>query len=201
MSRIRRRQTVAATAVASLIALTAACSSGSGSDDSSASSGAPSGDITVLTNRTDLVDTTFQDYKKTFEAKYPDVTVTFEAITDYEGEVTTRMNTGDYGDVLLIPNTRRPPTSCPTSSSRWAPSTSSSEKYRFINEQAIDGKVYGLAITGNANGIVYNKKVWQAAGITAQPTTPEEFIDRPAGDQGQDRRRSRSTPTTRTAGR
>src|SRR4051794_7195815 len=103
MSRIRRRQLVAFTAAASLLALTAACSSGSGSDDPSASDGAPTGDITVLTNRTDLVDTTFQDYKKTFETKYPDVNVTFEAITDYDGEVKTRMNTDDYGDVLIMP--------------------------------------------------------------------------------------------------
>ena len=122
MSPTRRRQLVAVTAAASLLVLTA-CSSGSGSDDSSASDGAPSGDITVLTNRTDLVDTTFADYKKTFEAKYPDVKVTFEAITDYDGEVKTRMNTDDYGDVLIIPTGVATPT-CRRSSSPSAPPTS-----------------------------------------------------------------------------
>ncbi|GMA37658.1 ABC transporter substrate-binding protein [Demequina litorisediminis] len=39
-----------------------------------------------------------------------------------------------------------------------------------------DGQSYGIAITGNANGIVYNKAVWEAAGITDLPTTSDEFI-------------------------
>ena len=37
----------------------------------------PSGSITVLTNRTDLVDTVFQDYAKTFSAKYPNVSINY----------------------------------------------------------------------------------------------------------------------------
>ncbi len=175
MSPTRRRQLVAAAAAASLIALTAACSSGSGSDDASADSGAPSGDITVLTNRTDLVDTTFQDYKKTFEAKYPDVKVTFEAITDYDGEVKTRMNTDDYGDVLNIPTG----VAASDLSSFFDPLGTTEDmgkKYRFVNEQASDGNVYGLATFGNANGIVYNKKVFRDAGITAEPTSTKEFM-------------------------
>ncbi|WP_426594744.1 ABC transporter substrate-binding protein [Cellulomonas sp. McL0617] len=176
MSRIRRRQILAATAAASLIALTAACSSGSGSADaSSADSGAPSGDITVLTNRTDLVDTTFADYKKTFEAKYPDVKVTFEAITDYDGEVKTRMNTDDYGDVLILPTG----VANADLSSFFEPLGTTDQlgtKYRFVNEQANGGKVYALATFGNANGIVYNKKVFRDAGITAEPTSTDEFM-------------------------
>lgn len=63
------------------------------------------GEITVLTNRTDLIDTDFADYKAEFEAKYPGTTVNFEGITDYEGDVAIRMQTSDYGDVLMIPNT------------------------------------------------------------------------------------------------
>lgn len=89
----------------------AACSSTDVPATASASPGVPaevSGDITVLTNRTDIVDTVFQDYKSQFEAEYPGVTVTFQAIKDYDGEVTTRMSTDDYGDVLLIPTTVTP---------------------------------------------------------------------------------------------
>ena len=63
-----------------------------------------SGTITVLTNRTDLVDNVFVDYAAQFNEIYPNVKVEFEAITDYEGEVRIRMNTEEYGDVLLIPN-------------------------------------------------------------------------------------------------
>ena len=173
----RRGRLAVATAGAALLALTAACSGGgsTGSATNEASGGAPSGPITVLTNRTDLVDTTFQEYKKTFEAKYPDVKVTFEAITDYEGEVKTRMNTKDYGDVLLIPASVAP-ADFPDFFEPLGKVDDLSKKYRFVSEGATKGTVYGLATFGNANGIVYNKKVFTAAGITALPKTTAEFI-------------------------
>ncbi len=134
-----------------------------------------SGSITVLTNRTDIVDTVFADYADQFNEVYPDVDVNFEAITDYEGEVRIRMNTSDYGDVLLIPNDvsadQLPDFFVPLGSVDDLGKT-----YRFVTEQAYDGDVYGIAQTGNANGFVYNKAVWAAAGVTDVPTTPEEFI-------------------------
>ena len=102
-SRFARTGVLAAAAVAALgIAGTAAPAAASSGGTDVATD--VSGSITVLTQRTDIVDTVFADYKKKFEAKYPDVDVKFEAITDYEGEVRIRMNTKDYGDVLLIPN-------------------------------------------------------------------------------------------------
>ncbi len=148
------------------------CSGGTpaGGDDEIA------GTITVITQRTDIVDTVFQDYKAEFEEKYPDVTVEFEAITDYEGEIPIRMNTDDYGDVLLIPNSVKPD----QLGDFFEPLGSVeelSEKYRFMTEEAYDGQAYGIAITGNAQGLVYNKKVWEEAGVEDFPTTPEEFIE------------------------
>lgn len=170
-------------ATTAILALGLAACSGSpapgGSDGASGTSSdeAISGDITVLTNRTDIVDTVFQDYKKRFEEKYPDVTVSFEAITDYEGEVSTRMNTDDYGDVLLIPNTVKP-SDLPDFFEPLGTVEDMSKTYRFVSsEQNYDGMVYGLAITGNAQGIVYNKKVWEQAGVTDAPKTPQEFLD------------------------
>src|SRR5690242_16796266 len=63
-----------------------------------------SGTITVLSHRTDLdKDGTLAKYSEAFKALYPDVTVNWETITDYAGEVATRLNTADYGDVLNIP--------------------------------------------------------------------------------------------------
>ncbi|MEO6714481.1 MAG: extracellular solute-binding protein [Mycobacteriales bacterium] len=133
------------------------------------------GDITVLTQRTDLVDTVFKDYKTKFEAKYPKVKVKFEAIKDYEGEVRIRMNTKKYGDVLLIPNSISKD-QLPTYFEPLGAVDEMKSKYRFITEQAFEGKVYGLAITGNAQGFVYNKAVWKDARVTDVPKTPEEFI-------------------------
>ena len=60
------------------------------------------------------------------------------------------------------------------------------KKYRFVNEQAYQGKDYGIAITGNANGFVYNKKIWTQAGITTDPKTPAEFLSDLKPDQDQD---------------
>ena len=135
-----------------------------------------SGDITVLTQRTDLDKSgALAKYAATFNQKYPNVKVTFESITDYEGEVRIRMNTEDYGDVLVIPNSVTP-AQLPDFFEPLGTVADLGQKYRFINEQAYKGQVYGIATTGNAQGLVYNKKVFVAAGITAMPTTPEEFI-------------------------
>lgn len=167
-----RKYGIAGTALALLLAL-AGCGGG---DGEGGSDGAISGEITVLTQRTDIVNTVFQDYKKKFETKYPGTTVKFEAITDYEGEVRIRMNTKEYGDVLLIPNS----VTDDLLSTFFEPLGTVDElkdRYRFVrNEKVLDGKVYGLSITGNAQGFVYNKKVWQQAGITAPPKTPAEFL-------------------------
>ena len=49
--------------------------------------------------------------------------------------------------------------------------------YNFVNDKEYGGEVYGIPSTGNASGIVYNKKVFEQAGITELPKTPEEFLD------------------------
>lgn len=170
-----KKRTVALAAAGTT--LLAACSGGGGDQPAPGSDGEVAGSITVLTNRTDIVDTVFQDYKEQFEAEYPDVTVEFEAITDYEGEVTTRMSTADYGDVLLIPNSIAP-ADLPDFFEPLGSVDELAETYRFVgSEQNFDGQVYGIAITGNVQGIVYNKAVWEEAGVTEAPTSPEEFLD------------------------
>ena len=40
-------------------------------------------DLKILTNRTDLVDSDFQDYISEFNAMSPNITITYEGITDY----------------------------------------------------------------------------------------------------------------------
>lgn len=138
---------------------------------------AVSGTINVLTNRTDLVDTVFTDYVQKFNEKYPDVTVKFEGITDYEQDVAIRMQTTEYGDVLCIPKSL----STTELSSFFEPLGTVQElsgKYdeNFLNARASDGQVYGFASMANTCGVVYNKKVFSDAGITEIPKTPEEFI-------------------------
>lgn len=133
------------------------------------------GTITVLTNRTDLVDTKYAEYEEAFKAKYPEVEdVVFEAITDYEETVKTRLNAGEYGDVLMLPN---------IDANEFADFfeplgevTELGQKYNFIETRAFQGTVYGIPTGGTASGIVYNKAVFNAAGVTDVPTTTEEFL-------------------------
>ncbi|MFH9740804.1 ABC transporter substrate-binding protein [Streptomyces roseolus] len=134
-----------------------------------------SGEIKVLTQRTDLVQNgTLQRYAAEFNKIYPKVKVKFDGITDYEGEVKIRMNTQEYGDVLLIPGA----VAKNDYPKFFAPlgTTEELSKYRFSDKAEVDGKVYGIAQFGTANGFVYNKKLWKQAGVTEWPKTPEEFL-------------------------
>src|SRR4051794_35499676 len=70
----KRPRLAALAAAGAVLALTAACSGGSGSDDGSSANGdgTPSGDLTVITWRTDLLeDGTLDGYKAEFAKKYP----------------------------------------------------------------------------------------------------------------------------------
>src|SRR5258708_4561752 len=135
-----------------------------------------SGTITVLNHRTDLdKDGTLAKYSAAFKALYPGVTVNWETITDYAGEVATRMNTKDYGDVLNIPPSLVAD-KYPDFFTSLGTVADLGKKYQFINEGAYNGNVYGIATTGNANGLLYNKDVFKAAGITDVPRTPDDFL-------------------------
>jgi len=132
--------------------------------------------ITVLTNRTDIVDTIFtQEYAPAFAAISGGAEVKFEALTDYPGEVSIRLNTVDYGDVLLIPDTVKQD-QLPDFFEPLGTIEGLSSQFRFLNEKAYDGNVYGIAVVGNAQGYVVNKRIWADAGITEPPATPAEWI-------------------------
>lgn len=135
------------------------------------------GTITVITNRTDLVDTKFADYKKAFEEKYPGTEVKFEAITDYEGDIAIRMQTEEYGDVLCVPEYMATGDLQNYFEPLGTPEELG-EKYeqKYLYKRYYGGKVYGIPSIINVQGIVYNKKVFEQAGISKLPTTPDEFL-------------------------
>lgn len=176
------RRAIAAVALATVFSL-GACSSGSsggssGEPDSlDLASCAPGGDLTVLTWRTDLVeDGTFDEYVAAFKEKYPEIgDVDIQGITDYEGEVKTRMSTDDYGDVLAIPGSVTPD----QFEQFFEPLGTQEDfvtRYRWVNDKSYAGQSYGIPVVGNVQGLVYNKTVFEDAGITEFATTPEEFI-------------------------
>ncbi len=168
-----------AVALVGSLALAACSGGGAAAPPAAATVGDPasvSGDITVLTNRTDLAqDGTFVKYAAAFNKIYPKVKVTVQGITDYEGEVKTRMNTKDYGDVLLIPAAIQK-SDYPNFFSPLGTQADLSQKYQWTTFTTVGDNVYGIAQNGNANGFVYNKKVWADAGITSPATTPDGFL-------------------------
>jgi raffinose/stachyose/melibiose transport system substrate-binding protein len=175
------RKTLACAALTAVAALTATgCTGAAAPKGESAAAakdpGKVSGTITVLTHRTDLVQNgTLKKYAAAFNKIYPKVTVKFEGITDYEGEVKIRMNTDNYGDVLMIPNAIAKK-DYPSFFASLGSADELGKKYRFTGRANVDGKVYGLATVGNADGFLYNKAVWKKAGITDWPTSPQQFL-------------------------
>ena len=62
-------------------------------------------DLHFLTHKTDVIDTKFQEYITEFQEMYPNINIEYEGITDYANDVTTRLSTGDWGDICMIPTT------------------------------------------------------------------------------------------------
>lgn len=134
-------------------------------------------DLKFITHRTDLVDDgTFAGYVAEFQKMYPNITISYEGITDYANDMTTRLTSNDWGDICMIPTTIPLPE---LSDYFYAMCDLSAieNDYNFADNRAYNGKVYGIPSTGNAQGIVYNKAVFEAAGITELPTTPTKFLD------------------------
>lgn len=158
------------------VALAGCSGGGGGGDASNTIDGEVTGDIKVVTWRTDLVeDGTFDKYAEEFKKKYPDVNVTFEGITDYAGEMLTRMSTTNYGDVIGIPAIK--PDQYEQFLEPLGETASFEDTYRFLPAASFGGTQYGIAFGGNANGIVYNKKVFEEAGVTTLPTTEDEWLE------------------------
>lgn len=170
-------------AMAGVIALTAAsalalsaCSAGTPETEPEGAEGEVTGEVTFVTWRTDLIqDGTFDRYAEEFTEKYPDASVTFEGITDYEGEMRTRLSTTNYGDVLGLPNSVLPD----QFADFFEPLGQTDElaaDYRFLAPKSFEGVQYGIALGGNANGLIYNKDVFEQAGVTDLPTTEADWL-------------------------
>ena len=133
--------------------------------------------IKVINHRTDLIqDGTFDGYVAEFQKLYPNITIEYEGITDYAGDMTTRLTSQEWGDVCMIPTTI-PLTELGDYFYPMCDLTAIQEDYNFAANRAYGGKVYGIPSTGNAQGVIYNKRVFEAAGVTSIPKTPTEFLD------------------------
>lgn len=139
-------------------------------------------ELRVITHRTDLIQEDpekrdFTDFVKEFNALYPNITINYEGITNYNDDMTARISSSNWGDICMVPTT----VLLPDLGSYFHPLCQLSEieaDYNFATNRQYDGVVYGIPSTGNAQGIIYNKKVAEAAGYTSDnlPKTPDEFL-------------------------
>lgn len=167
----------------------------SGSDEGDDSAGGESsgdltyGSITLGEDYTDITTTikwlhhktdreedgTIPDLVAKFNEVYPNITVETEGVTDYAEDSLLRLSTGDWGDIMFIPAVDKQDLS-----DYFIPygTTSEMDEYiNFANAWENDGMCYGIGYMGNAQGVLYNKKVFEDAGVTTIPSTPDEFID------------------------
>lgn len=156
-------------------ALSTSCLVGCGS--SSSAGGSKSGDktLTILTHRTDM-DETFKKYSEEFEKDHEGVKINFENLNDYQNNISTRMGTDDYGDVLMLPaNITK--NQYPDFFESLGTAEELSKEYDYLDNTTYEGQIYGIPTGANAIGFVYNSKVFEDAGITSLPKSAEEYIN------------------------
>ena len=109
-----------------------------------------------------------------FNKVYPNITVVPEAVTDYAEDSLLRLSTGDWGDIMFIPAVDK------AELGNYFVALDSYEnmdkEINFANQWEFGGQTYGVPYMAGAQGIVYNKAVFEAAGVTELPKTPDEFI-------------------------
>ncbi len=119
-------------------------------------------------------DGTMADLISNFNAVYPNITVETEGITDYQEDSLLRLSTGEWGDVMFIPAVDA--AELPTYFVPYGTVSEMSELVNFADQWKNADMCYGVGYMGNAQGILYNKKVFADAGITELRKTPDEFI-------------------------
>lgn len=131
--------------------------------------------IKWLTHRTDLVENgALDNYIADFNTMYPNITVEVEGITDYAEDALLRLSGGNWGDIMFIPAVDK--NLLGEYFLSFGDLATMEGEIRFPTNWEYGGQVYGVPSTGNAQGIVYNKAVFEAAGVTDIPKTPDDFI-------------------------
>lgn len=119
-------------------------------------------------------DGTMAELISRFNGVYPNIAVETEGITDYQEDSLLRLSSGDWGDVMFIPAVDA--AELPTYFVPYGSVSEMSELVNFADQWKNNDLCYGIGYMGNAQGVLYNKKVFADAGVTTLPKTPDEFI-------------------------
>lgn len=135
--------------------------------------------LKMLNNRTDMLDsdysgTSWEDYLAEFNKMYPDIKVEIEGMTNYAEDSLLRLQGGDWGDIMMIPEVSKSDLS--TYFLSYGTRDEVEKEANYVTRWMYGNEIYGIPSTAVGRGIVYNKKVFQDAGIKKSPKTPDEFI-------------------------
>lgn len=135
--------------------------------------------IKLFSHRTDLAQdsyngTTWKEYIAEFNKMYPNITVKVTTNSNYADSALTRLQGGDWGDIMMIPAVDK--SELGNYFLSYGKTSDMDKQIKYVHAWEYKGDVYGVPANGNAVGIVYNKKVFKEAGVDKLPTTPDEFI-------------------------
>ena len=135
--------------------------------------------ITMFNHRTDM-DTddyggkNWKSYLEDFNKEYPNIKVEITTDTNYADDALTHLQSGDYETITMIPAVNKADLS--TYYMSYGTLDEMQDQINYANTWLYGMDVYGVPSTATTQGIVYNKKVFEDAGVTEIPKTPDEFI-------------------------
>ncbi|MEC0170660.1 ABC transporter substrate-binding protein [Paenibacillus graminis] len=178
MKKLHRHSKYAA--VLALVLILTSCKSVSNTKNPEVKSGDEAGiggEITFISNRSDLVEKgAYDKYVEQFKEKYPSVEdVNVIALNDYATDIRVKILSNDYEDVMILPSDFKvknlPEYFEPLDDLGFG------DNLYFNDMNAYENKTYGITIGVASVGIIYNKKAFAAAGITAMPASLDEFYE------------------------
>ena len=135
-------------------------------------------DKTVLTIATPRSEQDMLKYKTGFEKRHPNVQINYVYYQDYDNDINKKLADGDdVGDVLMLPSGLN----SDQVTKYFLPLgdvTSLSTKYNYMDQAwQVNSQVYGMPSFAYFSGFVYNKRIFDEAGITQLPENTEEMLE------------------------
>lgn len=136
-------------------------------------------EITMFNHRTDMDSDEYggknwKQYLEDFNKVYPNITVNITTSTGYADDALMHLQSGNYETIMGIPAVDKADLSSYFIS--YGDLDTMKTEINYATAWEYGGEVYGVPSTATTQGIVYNKKVFEEAGVTEIPKTPDEFI-------------------------
>jgi len=137
-------------------------------------------EITFMNARTDMALDSYagknwKSYIEEFNKMYPGIQVKVQTDSNYADSSLTRLQANnDSWDIMCIPAVDKS-----EFKNYFVPlgeQADMDKEIKLTNDKSAGGLTYGVPLGGTVNGIVYNKKVFEEAGIKELPKTPEQYI-------------------------